>query len=142
MKHIAILLITIVLAFYSCNKKTETDVCGTKQFIFVDKNGNDIFNKNTDNHLSINDIEIYTPENRKLNVIHLIFENKNNFIIELNNGTTYIKLGNITIDTVFATYKEEGNSLFISELYYNNILLEKNKHLSECDKNNPKIIVE
>jgi hypothetical protein len=47
-------------------------------------------------------------------------------------GSTYLKLGNITIDTIFVKYREVGNSIFISELYYNGKLIEGNESVGEC----------
>jgi hypothetical protein len=129
----------------SCNKENnQAIVCGSKTFIFIDDDGNDIFNENTVNHISTDELKAYTPEGRILNIEHLTFENENNFIIDLNGlegeGITYIELGSITTATIFIRSQEKENTTFISELYYNNILLETNEHEGECSLNNPKRI--
>ena len=139
------IVLLIMFSIISCNKKhNEEIVCGSKTFIFFDKNGNDLFDKNTMNHLSTDELQAHTPEGKILNIKHIIYENKNYFDIELNGlkgeGITFLKLGTITIDTIFVKSKEKGNSIFISELYYNNVLLEINKSENECDSNNPKSI--
>ncbi len=94
----------------------------------------------------MNDTHAYTPEGDSLNVIHIYYEGINYFDIEINgspsqDGITYLELGSITTDTIYARYQKKGSSIFISELYYNNVLLERNHGWGGCDANNPKKIV-
>ena len=135
-KELIFLLMLLVLTAISCNKK-HTAVCGMEEFVFLDEEGNDLFNENTPGHLSIDDIHAYTPEGDSLNVIHVSYQDTNHFLVEINgnpsqDGITYLELGSITTDTIYARYQKKGSSIFISELYYNNVLLERNHGWGDC----------
>ncbi len=136
-----LLLLLIPLLAISCRLPGCTVVCGMKEFVFLDEEGNDLFNENTPGHLSIDDIRAYTPEGDSLHVIHPPSPDINNhFLIEINgspgrDSITYLELGSITTDTIYARYQKKGSSIFISELYYNNVLLERNHSWGDCSTN-------
>jgi hypothetical protein len=140
MKYIALVLVLVL--FSRCDTENSENVCIGRTFIFNDNEGNDLFNENTINHIPIDELKVYTPEGRSLNISHFIYENENVFNIELNGATgediTLFEIGDITIDTVFVKTKQSGNTLFISELYYNDILLETN---TGCDYHTKRITV-
>jgi hypothetical protein len=133
-------IITISLAFltfFGCDKEKGEVVCSSAEFIFVNQNGDDIFNPNTSNYLELSEFAAYTKDS--INTLNFTdtLNGMNVFDIWLHGeiekeGITYFKFGNITIDTVYAKLKERGNSIFISELYYNDSLIEKNKSVGEC----------
>ena len=131
-----ILILVFIALLFSCEKES-THVCKGAEFIFVDQNGNDIFSKNTPNHLELSDFRAYSKDSiNRLNFtdtlngmnvfdiwIYAMLENKNNY--------TFLKFGNLTIDTLFAKLTKDGNSFYISELYYNDSLIEKNSSCAQ-----------
>lgn len=132
-----IIIILSILSFVSCEKDKNTATCTGASFIFLNENGEDIFNKNTLNHIDTSDFEAYTPEGRQMEFRTDTLYGINHFDIWINGemdleGTTYLKFGELTIDTIYAKFEEKGNSLFIRELYYNGILLEKNEGVTQC----------
>lgn len=133
-----ILLPIFLLALIGCDKETGEVICSSAEFIFVNQAGDDIFNPNTTDHLEISDFELFTPDSViELNFYTDTINGINHFQIGINGraekeGVTYLKFGNITTDTIFSKFKEKGNSLFISELYYNGKLIEKNDGVTEC----------
>jgi len=132
-----LLFLLMPLLAISCRLPGCTVVCGMKEFVFLDEEGNDLFNENTPGHLSIDDIRAYTPEGDSLAVVHISYQGINYFDIGINgnpsqDGITYLELGSITTDTIYARYQKKGSSIFISELYYNNVLLERNHDWGDC----------
>ncbi len=126
-----ILILVFITLLFSCEKES-THVWKGAEFIFINQNGNDIFSKNTSNHLELSDFKAYAKDSSsRLNFIDTLngmnvfdiwlYEN-----LENKNGYTFLKLGNITTDTLFAKFTKGNNSYFISELYYNDSLIENN----------------
>ncbi len=141
-KKFILLLLFIPFLAINCHKPNCTLVCGMKEFRFFNDEGNDIFNENIPGHLTVDQIRAYTPEGRNLNVIHGVYQGVNYFHIEINGnpdraGITYLELGSLTTDTIYARWKKKENSRFISELYYNNTLLETNNDIIDCENSDP-----
>lgn len=125
-----------LLLFSSCDEESEY-ICADSEFIFVNLNGDDIFNENTPNHLRLSQFEVFTKDNvGRLNFTG-ISGGTNIFNLWLygeieKEGYTYLKFGELNIDTIYAKFEEIGNSLFISELYYNGELIEENIGPTQC----------
>jgi len=141
-----------VLTFFGCDKEKGEVVCSDAEFIFVNQNGEDIFSDSTEGHLEISAFCIYTPDNSVTLNYYVYNTNDTNYFEPGNNlsymyefqigingllgdGITYLKFGDISVDTIYAKYKEKGNSLFISELYYNDSLIENNDGGTQCGTN-------
>lgn len=141
-----ILSIIIILLIPSCDKEKGEAVCSKAEFIFINQAGQDIFNPETPNFLNVTSFEAFAKDSiSRLNFTD-IADGMNVFDVWLYGeiekvGTTYLKFGNINIDTVLAKFKENGNSLFISELYYNDSLIEKNEIWGECGTQVHKITI-
>jgi hypothetical protein len=133
-----LLLLMTLLINLRCHKDKETAKCIDAAFVFVNQSGEDIYNPSTLNHLDSTDIKAYAEDsiNRVYdfgrdddgNKAYKIFlYGENSF-----EGDTYVKLGNITIDTIHAVFEKRENSIFISQLFYNSSLIESNLNVSEC----------
>jgi len=141
----AILICFSLLIFIGCEKKGE-NICSSTSFIFVNQAGEDIFNPSTPSHIDISDFDIITPDDKiKMNFYNYFVNDTNLIEIGINGlsgeGYTYLKFGNLNIDTIYAKYKESGNSLFINELYYNGNLIEINEFPTQCGTKGHKITV-
>ena len=145
MKTLILILITSLL-LSSCDKDKGEVICSNAEFIFVNQTGKDIFNPETLNHLNITSFEAFANDSiSRLNFTDTA-DGVNVFYVWLYGeiekvGTTYLKFGNITVDTILAKFEEKGNSLFISELYYNGVLIEKNESWGECGNQIHKITI-
>lgn len=136
MKTLIFILATLIII--GCNKDKNEAVCATAELIFINESGEDIFNSSTQNNLSISEFEVYAEDS--LNRLNFVEQTNSGNIFDiwvygekgLEGGNTYLKLGNLTVDTIYAKFKEKGNSIFISELYYNGILLDNNSNVTEC----------
>ena len=131
------LIFVILLLLSGCEKEKAEAVCAHAEFVFVNQAGEDIFNDLTQDHLTLSDFSVTTSDSVVNLNYYRYFDNDTNFFdIGLNGlagaGTTYFRFGNLTVDTIFAKFEEQGNSIFIKELYYNGDLIEENKNVSEC----------
>ena len=133
MKKIIIGTIILLIAI-SCNKEKGENIFMFQTFSFFDKNGNDLFNQNITNHLDTSDIKAYSLSGGEEGIVYGKFDGVYQFDIPINSVdyTTTIQLGEITTDTIFANYKEVGNSLFIHQVYYNGQLVMTNEQPTEC----------
>jgi hypothetical protein len=138
MKKLTILL--ILPLFVCCHPENDTFICSGVDIKFLNQSGEDIFDSATSNHLELSDIKVYAADSvDRLNFIGKDADNKHVFNLWVYGegvssleGATFIKLGNITTDTLSAKFSKGNSSIYIKELYYNGILIENNANASEC----------
>lgn len=130
-----LLIIFVVLCItMSCSKDKGENVCSGQDFSFLDESGNDLFNQSISGHLDTLDLKAYKLNGEELGVVIGKVNGIYQFLIGINPGdfTTIIQIGEITNDTLFANYKEVGNSLFIHQVFYNGQLVMTNEESTEC----------
>ena len=129
-------LIIAGIITFGCTKGE--DICSLADFIFVNESGADIFNPSTQDHLDISDFKVYAEDS--INRLNYIEKTDSGNVVEIwvygamngAGGNTFLKFGNLTTDTIYAEFKEKGNSTFISRLYYNGKLIVNNSGVTEC----------
>jgi hypothetical protein len=145
---INIYILFISLFLISCDKEKEEAICSASSFLFLNEKGEDIFNKNTINYIESSELFVFTPEGNRFPVNTFTINDVNYFQFGINGAnnpglisTTYLQLGDLTIDTITAKFLEVENSLFINELFYNGVLLEKNSNVTTCGTHTHEIVI-
>lgn len=143
-----ILFLIISLFLIGCDKEKEEVICSGSGFLFLNENGEDLFNKNTLNYLESTDLTVFTPEGIQFPVYSYTINNLNYFQFGVNGAknpglisTTYVQFEDLTIDTIKAKFLQIENSLFINELFYNGVLLEKNINVTSCGTHTHEIVI-
>ena len=103
-------------------------------FSFFDENGNDIFDQNLSSHLDTLALKTYTLSGEEVSNTIWKVNGIYQFNIFINNidNTTIVKIGELTIDTISADFKEVDNALFIHKVFYNCLLVMTNEESTEC----------
>jgi hypothetical protein len=133
MKKSILCLIMIWIAM-SCSKDKGENVCAGQNISFFDESGNDLFSQDISGHLDTLDLKAYKLSGEELSIVYGKINGVYEFLIGINPGdfTTIIQIGEITTDTLFANFKEVGNSLFIHQAFYNGRLIMTNEDATEC----------
>jgi hypothetical protein len=131
MKNILLILSTLalILLFENCDKNAEF-ICTSDQFVFLNENGEDIFNPKSNCYIDTTDFKAFTPDNKDYLLYIKFSDNLNSFTLGTKiNGkvgeedTTFFQFGDYNVDTIRAVYTEEGY-LQIDKMYYNDSLIE------------------
>jgi hypothetical protein len=132
MKNILLILSTLalILLFENCDKNEEY-ICGSESFIFLDENGNNIFDPNNESYIDTANFKVFTPELKEYPIIVSGSNNRlNTYIVNIGikisigeEDTTFFQFGDHNVDTIRAVYTEEGH-IHIDEMYYNDSLIE------------------
>jgi hypothetical protein len=130
----SILIALLLSILMSCEKEKNFNMCQVQVFSFYDASGNDLFDSNIDGHIDTAAFSSYNLSGKKINIGYWKYEGIYQFAIGVDavDFTTILHFGDLTKDTLFAEYREKGNSLFIHKLYYNGKLVKTNDHSSQC----------
>lgn len=128
MKIIIIIFSMIVL--HSCGDST--NFCNQQYFSFKNKKGDDIFNIDTAGGIKPTDLKLFRNSQEEVEVI--VWQEDSTYMFEvffdMNYDTTFIKIGDITTDTIITKFAEKGATTYIEKLYYNGVLTDR---ISTCD---------
>ncbi len=118
----------------SCSKEKDSNLCMNQVFSFFDENGNDIFDQNLSSHLDTLALKTYTLSGEEVSNTIWKVNGVYQFNIFINNidSTTIVKIGELTIDTISADFKEVDNALFIHKVFYNGLLVMTNEESTAC----------
>lgn len=130
----SIIVIIMFFGLLSCNKEKDSNLCMNQVFSFFDENGNDIFDQNLSSHLDTLALKTYTLSGEEVSNTIWKVNGVYQFNIFINNidSTTIVKIGEITIDTISADFKEVENALFIHKVFYNGQLVMTNEESTAC----------
>lgn len=129
-----LIIIMMFFGLLSCNKEKDSNLCMNQVFSFFDENGNDIFDQNLSSHLDTLALKTYTLSGEEVGNTIWKVNGIYQFNIFINNidSTTIVKIGELTIDTISADFKEVDNALFIHKVFYNGLLVMTNEESTEC----------
>jgi len=119
--------------FNSCSQDKCENMCISSSFIFLNTNGQDIFDSLSTPHINIEDFIIKNYKGQAYNFQRYIINDTSNFEIGFwMNGNsasyTYFIFDEQHTDTIIAYFGEKKCSTFISKLYYSGTLIENHNH--------------
>ena len=133
-----VFIVIVVLAVNGCKEDNSTTVCNSATFVFVNGQGQDLFNPESEDYIALSDFKVRSSNaSVQLNYINDVINDTNYFDIGISGiessiDTTFLEFGDLNIDTICAIYEHESNSWFIKELYYNDELIAESKSVAGC----------
>jgi len=143
MRTYPILIILLLISLASCTKGPCENMCTSSEFIFLNTNGQDLFDSLSSPHINIDDFIVKNYKGKAYEPQYYQIEDTTIFDIgfwmsKYNGTATYFIFNKEHSDTLMTYFGVVGCSTYIKELYYSETLIEKN---SFCTNSKPHIIV-